>query len=434
VIEAIRIVMATVQRLITSMQWEAAESRLSEYPDEAFSFAPPLNESALATACRMKANAGLIAALVKVNPDAATHKLITGKTPLHLWCSDLRRTSRGVGFADDVEVVRTILSARPEAATIPDADGWLPLHSACASGSAASVSIFRLLISAYPKSVLVRNKGGVTPLAMLWDRSALNDEDGRCILSVDAARFHERAAEMERIAAAKAFNRGGDVRPLGNSAALWSKILLMARAAYHGSLDDHERNSGTQVDDSIETDTNSASQENVRREGIFRPLHALAGIDCPASMVEFAIKVHARDPGALDEPDRYGNLPLHVAASRRTESSIDYGQSDFDRGRAIMMILKAYPHAVRVSNAAGRVPLNLAIESGATWVQGGIQQLFERAPEALEARDMQSRLYPFMLAASMGATEVSFLLLRHNPDLVASGCIVETEKCSLKYA
>ena len=430
--------MATVQRLITSMQWEAAESRLSEYPDEAFSFAPPLNESALATACRMKANAGLIAALVKVNPDAATHKLITGKTPLHLWCSDLRRTSRGVGFDDDVEVVRTILSARPEAATIPDADGWLPLHSACASGSAASVSIFRLLISAYPKSVLVRNKGGVTPLAMLWDRSALNEEDGRCILSVDAARFHERAAEMERIAAAKAYNRVGDVRPLGNSAALWSKILLMARAAYHGSLDDHERNCVTQVYDSIETDTNSTRycQENARREDIFRPLHALAGIDCPASMVEFAIKVHARDPGALDEPDRYGNLPLHVAASRITESiEYDYGQSDINRGKAIMMTLNAYPHAVRVSNAAGRVPLNLAIESGATWVQGGIQQLFERAPEALEARDIKSRLYPFMLAASMGATEVSFLLLRHNPDLVASGCIVDTtDKYSLKYA
>lgn len=416
--------MATsVHRLIVQMQWDAAEVRLSEYPDEAFTSTPPLNETALHTAARMKANASLVAALVKVNPDAATHKVITGKTPLHLWCSDLRRTSRGVGFDDDVEVVRTMLSARPEAAAIPDGDGWLALHHACASGSAASVSIFRHLISAYPTSVLVRNKGGVTPLAMLWDRSALNEEDGWCILSVDAARFHEHAAEMERIAAAKAYNRVGDVRPLGNSASLWSKVLLMARAAYHGSLDDPECSIKEICDYETETKEEIHRQEDIF---MFRPLHALVGIECPASMVQFAVEVHARDPGALDEPDRDGNLALHVTASRRTQPiEYDYGQSDIDRGSAIVAISNACPHAVRVPNKAGRVPLNLAIESGASW-DNGIHQLFEHAPEALEARDRATGLYPFMLAGSCGSLEVSFLLLRHSPDLVASGCNAES--------
>ena len=156
----------TVQRLITCMQWEEAERRLAEHPEEAFTVTPPLNETALATACRMKANASLISAIVNVNPDAATQTLVTGKTPLHLWCSDLRLTSRGVGFDDDVAVVRTILSARPSAATVPDADGFLPLHCACAAGPTASLAIFRSLVSACPESVTTENRGGVTPMRM----------------------------------------------------------------------------------------------------------------------------------------------------------------------------------------------------------------------------------------------------------------------------
>ena len=409
----------SVQRLITSMQWEQAERRLAEHPEEAFTVAAPLNETALATACRMKASASLISALVHVNPNAATQTLITGKTPLHLWCSDLRLTSRGVGFDDDVAVVRTILSARPSAATVPDADGFLPLHLACAAGSAASLAMFRSLVSVYPGSVVVRNKGGVSPLRMVWSRSAINEEDGRCILSVDAARLHARALDMERIAASRAYNRSGAVRPLGNSAGTWAKILLMARAAYHGTL-------GDAVDEEIkascvgeENDTNSKEDDD-----IFRPLHALAGIDAPASMMRFALEVHSHDPGALDEVNRKGNLPLHEAASRRFKKhNLDLMDADADRGGAIAALLNAYPDAARARNKKGRIPLNLAIEAGASWEAGGIRHLFEQTPEELEGIDSASRLYPFMLAAKVESVEVCFQLLRHCPGLVTRGCV-----------
>ena len=409
----------TVQRLITSMQWEEAERRLAQHPEEAFTVAAPLNETALATACRMKASASLISALVQVNPDAATQTLITGKTPLHLWCSDLRLTSRGVGFDDDVTVVRTILSARPSAASVPDADGFLPLHLACAAGPAASLAMFRSLISVYPGSVMIRNKGGVSPLCIVWSRSAINGEDGRCILSADAARLHARAPDMERIAASRAYNRSGAVRPLGNSAATWAKILLMARAAYHGTL-------GDAVDEEIkascvgkENDTNSSSEED---DDIFRPLHALAGVDVPTSMMRFALQVHSLDPGALDEVNREGNLPLHEAASRRLEHHLDLMDADADRGGAIVELLNAYPDAARVRNKKGRIPLNLTIEAGASWEAGGIRHLFEQTPEELEGIDSASRLYPFMLAAKVGSVEVCFQLLRHCPGLVVRGC------------
>jgi ankyrin repeat protein len=405
----------SVQRLITFMQWEAAKQRLSEHPEEAFTVAAPLNETALATACRMKASASLISALVKVNPDAAVQTLVTGKTPLHLWCSDLRLTSRGVGFDDDVTVVRTMLTARPSAATVRDADGFLPLHWACAAGPAASLAMFRSLISARPESVIAKNNGGVSPLGMLWSRSALNEEDGRCILSVDAARLHERAADMERIATSRAYNRSVAVRPLGNSAAIWAKILLMARAAYHGTLGD-----------AAESETCTSSQKN---DDIFRPLHALAGIDVPASMISFALQVHSNDPGALDEANREGNLALHEATSRRPENHLDLMDADADRGGAITALVNAYPHATRVRNKKGRIPINLAIEAGATWEVGGIRHLLRIYPEALEVKDPASQLYPFMLAAKVGSVEVCFQLLRQCPGLVSRGCESKEYKC-----
>lgn len=348
----------------------------------------------------------IIVSLLLLNQVATS---LMGKTPLHLWCSDLRRTSQEVGFDDDVSVVRMILAARPEAAGIPDADGWLPLHCACAADSSASVALFRCLVSACPSSVAMQNKGGVTPLRMLWDRCALNDEDGRCILSVDAARFHERAVEMERIAASNAYNRSGRVRPLGNSASVWAKVLLMARAAYLGSLDESSESNAT------ENDAADPPGEN-----IFRPLHALAGIDCPASMVSFAVKVHSRDPGALGEADDKGNLPLHVAASRQHDALMehaDFEQFDADRGGAIVALAEAAPRLIGVRNRHGQMPLHLAIKAGASWEEGGVRHLVEQMPEIVEERDRASGLYPFMLAASVGSVEVSFELLRRNPGL-----------------
>lgn len=268
------------------------------------------------------------------------------------------------------------------------------------------------LVSAHPPSVMVQNKGGIAPLRMLWDRCALNDEDGRCILSVGAARLHERAAEMERICGVeRAYNRSGHVRSLGNSASVWAKVLVMARAAYFGSLDDYSDGSNAADEGAAEPSDGS----------VFRPLHAIAGIDCPASMVSFAVQVHSQDLGALYEADEKGNLPLHNAASRHHDGSMDClnaEQFDADRGGTILALAEAAPRSIGVRNKRNRLPLHLAIEAGASWKEGGVRYLVEQAPEVVEERDGVRGLYPFMLAASVGSVEVSFALLRRSPGLV----------------
>lgn len=189
----------------------------------------------------------------------------------------------------------------------------------------------------------------------------------------------------------------------------------MARAAYSGTL-------GDAADE--QTSPRCADGMDVvgKDDDIFRPIHALAGTHIPASMIKFAVQVHSRDPGALDEADREGNLALHVAASRRLDHQLDPMDADTDRGGAITALLNAYPPAARVLNKKGRIPLTLAIESGATWEAGGVRHLFEQTPEALEVKDSASQLYPFMIAAKVGSVEVCFQLLRHSPGLVAYGC------------
>lgn len=376
----------------------------------------------------MKAPPTLIQNLIKVNPEAALLKLAAGgKTPLHIVCSDLRKTSSGDFWEEDDTVVKLIVSSDPTCVTIADDDGWLPLHTACFSK--ANLSLLRTLVEAYPQSAVMCNKGGVTPLSLLWNRSALNEGDGRCLLSPLAARFYDRVGGNDRIhdttspdshgssskplystfTTPQAYSRRGVTMPRNNSAAVWSKILLMAQAVYY-------------------TDFTSSG----RTDNIFPvlPLHALSGISCHSSVMEFALRVHGDvdDKKALYTSDEHGNTPLHVAASfaikkHPTANDSSYSSSHFEhfpRGIVTRLLIDYYPRAANTPNKNGQYPLNLAIKAGSSWEDGIIPLLFDAAPHVLNRLDSKLFIFPFMIASVMSELEISYRLLRCNPGIISS--------------
>jgi len=170
---------------------------------------------------------------------------------------------------------------------------------------------------------------------------------------------------------------------------------------------------------------------NVAAGRTFRLVHAsvaLAGYGCPKEMIQLAISVY---PNQVREMDEDGNLPLHIAAVASSFLPVSSAQSDEDSiisslssltefsasdamtkpfKTVIRMLLRSYPEAVRIPHGiSGRLPLILAIDAKKRTMQDGIKVLLEAFPAALETRDFDPKLYPYIIAAIGKSREVKII-------------------------
>lgn len=140
----------------------------------------------------------------------------------------------------------------------------------------------------------------------------------------------------------------------------------------------------------------------------------------PPSMVHCAAYVGESCPMALTDAilDRYseavtvrdcrGMLPLHIAICTPPSS---HRHQNLKEQRAYMIdrLLDLYPKAARMSVPCKRPRSSFctAIASGLDWHvgtssgEGPLLKLWHCAPEALPSRDMETGLYPFLLAATV---------------------------------
>jgi len=76
-----------------------------------------------------------------------------------------------------------------------------------------------------------------------------------------------------------------------------------------------------------------------------------------------------------------------------------------------------------MSDEGGRLPLHLAIESGRA-LNNGVDLIAHAAPLALQTRDMETRFYPFQIAAVPNyrwdntSIDGIFQLLRSSPNVM----------------
>lgn len=145
-------------------------------------------------------------------------------------------------------------------------------------------------------------------------------------------------------------------------------------------------------------------------------VHAAASIrECPEGLLQLAISFSAKD---LQSPNDRGDLPLHIVASHSLLFHFQEFDEDEDwRGRQTKLLVEAYPDGASVRNKAGMLPLALAIDSGQPWQ--ALDALIHAAPETLCKRDSKG-LYPFQQAATGSKTDLTkvFRLLRSAPNLI----------------
>lgn len=400
--------------LVGCYDWDGTLARLATHPWEA-SVVGDEGRTPLHVACDQDAPPAVIRALLTAHPEAATMVGTSDMSPLHITCSSQRAS---------VHVVKVLLDAGPreQVTSMRDVDGDTPLHAACRCG--APTEVLKVLLEANASIVDVRDYEGLTPLLRLWVRYFVT-------LGV-------------RII--------GEVRGpedlVGELAEAWEKTNLLLQTAYCGKTRQPNIPSSWAIN------------KNLRSVGTrphrFSLVHAVAGVDCPRPIVKIAAKLH---PEQLLEPDDMGRVPLTIACMTpifRVHDLSDDGYciedqihgdeiyndielGDHDEGRdhqenahtpasnsvvhepsVVDILLGVCPKAAKIRDGKGRLPLNVALESGKTW-PNGVRGIVKAHPEAAILVDPATNLYPFVTAACNYDTSTSYELLRRDPELIRLG-------------
>jgi len=211
----------------------------------------------------------------------------------------------------------------------------IPLHVACYS--MCSPGVIRALVDACPSSVLLKNKVGWTPLALMCWSIRESRAKSELLASTDPL-LEERLCEVART------------------------LLLMACANEvgrkgHGPLSLRRRAAGV-----------IGLRDNIG----WTPLHISCWAGAPAALVQLLLEEcpPSRSPGRIRA--REGWTPLHVACRYSAGPPI------------VRLLLKSYPRAVAMTAGDGWFPLTLACYWGAS--SGAIRELLLVDPSSASAR------------------------------------------------
>ncbi|GAX11302.1 hypothetical protein FisN_15Lh231 [Fistulifera solaris] len=125
-------------------------------------------------------NHAVIALFARRDPfSAGIVSLISGKTPLHILCQQNPTT------AEDVESIKRLLVAAPNAATLTDQDASsTPLHLVCRGARTIHFPIVGALVRAAAEALLIQDVNGYLPLHHALENGADSDVV-RCLLDVE---------------------------------------------------------------------------------------------------------------------------------------------------------------------------------------------------------------------------------------------------------
>lgn len=380
--------------LVQTYEWAGALERIANHPDECKAVGVQ-GRTPLHVACDHDAPARVVELLVKAYPEASLMVGTSSMNPLHITCSSQHAS---------VEVVQVLLKGGLATQTsMRDIDGDTPLHAACRCG--APIETLRVLLEANPSVVNERDREGLTPLLRLWVRCFVMLGDN----------------------VLEGFKGASDLTP--ELRATWQKTELLLRCAHLGSI------SGSA--------TQTQHQDCLPANYSFRPVHAVAAVDCPRSVIEMATKLY---PKQLEQRDETGMTPLLIAAKTPLFKVRDlsdegfmledrvYGDSDNDsddemedgeradsgQPSVLDILVAACPRAAQIPSSMGpcqgRLALHLAIATGKPWMEG-IKTILNAYPGAISRVDPKTKLYPFLQAAVADHPDCGTILelLRKDP-------------------
>ena len=339
------------------------------------------------------------------------------QSPLRWACLETTQEARAMEF------LTTIRDIDPTQFLLQDSNGQLPIDGECVLN--ASLELLEFLLEIYlDYDFICPNGAGM---------AEANFNPITCLCG--SYWWEDIYQATEEIRLGKRIVSGKNVLEdnLGIENNFWKKIILLTKAFYHKTIEEDY----SEEDDSMNKDKDSTTSmlritnEYADRRIEFRLLHACAGIDWfPPNLLRLLV---AAFPGALLEADEDGNLPIHVAAggffeSYRTIDADSWETGDLEANSGyqkttIDILLKANPDLAKIPDAEGRLPLELAIESGTDdkettrssssifpshkrwrpWEDGGVGSLLQAYPGAAKIRSPVTRKLPLEITLGRGS-------------------------------
>ena len=180
--------------LVDNKNWETLLYVVLKEPNAAFvkftgrsTNSPSAGNLLLHEVCKQSPPMDVIEALIAANDKAATTKGNSGYFPLHYACA----------YAAPIELIRLLIFLNPGAVKeVDDAEGVLPLHLACMTGSTKE-DVYMCLLTAYPEGSMVRDEFGRLPID--YAKSIRSDSLRRvAIESLKRATWLESAAKQSK--------------------------------------------------------------------------------------------------------------------------------------------------------------------------------------------------------------------------------------------
>jgi len=381
----------TVLNLIQAIKyisWEAIEDRLAKYPNDAketdkFGLTS-LHHVIRKRHCSVPLH--IISALIAAHPSSL--ELVddqTGCNALHTAC---KNSNEELGN----KIFRMVLDAYPDGSMQLCKEERVPLHRA------KNMFIAKALIHIYPSGLGIASKS--CKHLPLHDACSDNSVPPQVVqLLIDQGR-------NQRVGVNCSSNNNEDMSTLGAETycggvlvkdiygdlplkILFRRIMFSSKSTEQGLAIDEGSPIWTKLCIVAKATHVALCNFPLGWESRSAPLvHSIIECGGHPQIVKYALKLN---PHEITEKDSKGRIPLSIASEKVNilPEIIDLLLNSEECGDA---------STARISNSQQRLPLHLAIESGRT-LKNGVETIVRAEPLALQTRDIQTRLYPFQLAA-----------------------------------
>jgi hypothetical protein len=260
-------------------------------------------------------------------------------------------------------LIRTLLQAYPAAAETTCRHGDWPLHVACRCD--ASIEVLEELVARNPRIVGQSSKWGTTAVRALWE-----SRDTTSDLLIE-----------------------------NYNTVFWEKMKILLEA--------------------LARSRQESQDQSTDKLFLVHAVVSLGSSGCPFQVFEFALHCC---PEEVSTKDGTGRLPLHIACGPARWSNLGARKYKPREQQVISELLQRHSKGARCldpNEATGRYPLHTALACRHKW-DGGVKELFQRAPEVLLISDPITGVYPFQLAAipvrdTLVDLDTVFHLLRAQP-------------------
>jgi hypothetical protein len=255
-------------------------------------------------------------------------------------------------------MLRCLLAADSLTASIADNEGEMPLHIVCRSKGEDRAALARELLVICPRSVAVRNNDGGLPIHIACvNRDPRSEEDCEVIHALLSV-FKEGATVADDNGLLPAHLAAENAT---------TDVMEALLAAYPDAVSVNVERHGLPIHlAAVRTDDGSSMvnllhsrypKGAMNDDNGWLPLHSASVFASFATLRA----VYAIYPKAVEVPNKNGDLPLHLLLDNARRS---LNNTTSDDVRTLQFLLKQYPAAVGIYNAAKERPYDICYRRG----------------------------------------------------------------------